>query len=284
MSSNEETLFKNSKEYQKHQSIIELFDNAKTVPFDEKKVLNLINAEKSTSNTKVVPLYKKWPPISAVASILILFSVFYMFYMKPISYSTQVAESIQVSLPDDSAVWLNAKSEISHNKDWDNSRNVNLNGEAYFEVAKGKTFTVKTPEGTVTVLGTKFNVKNRNKTFEVHCFEGSVAVVYNGIKTVLKPNEIFTYKEKQMNTIEKPNWLLKKSVFKKSSLQNVITDISIQYGIDFVIDEKLEKQGLKYTGSYNYSDDLKTVVNILCQSLNLNCTITNKQVKLTVKE
>jgi len=288
MTSSEEELFKRSEEYQQHQKIIALFDNSKAIPFDEEKVLNQLNKEKTAIHKKVIPLYKKWIPFSAVASILILFSVLYNFYLKPISHSTDIAQSTHVFLPDSSSVNLNAKSNITHHKNWKNStsRKVNLDGEAYFEVAKGKTFTVKTSEGNVTVLGTKFNVKQRENYFEVQCFEGSVSVNYNNIETILKPNEVFSshLKEKQIETIEKPYWMSKKSVFKKSSLPDVIADISIQYDVDFIIDEKVHETQLKYTGSYTYSDDLKTVVDILCQSLNLNYTLKNNNVTLTIKE
>lgn len=286
MSSEEEELFKKSTEYQKHQKVIALFDDVTTIPFDKEKVLHNINKEKLVATKKVIPLYKKWLPLSIAASILILCSLFYTYATSSISYNTSVGESIQVSLPDDSSIWLNAKSKIAHNKNWKESRNIELDGEAYFEVAKGKTFTVNTSEGIVTVLGTKFNVKERNDYFEVHCFEGAVAVVYKNVKTVLKPNEFFTSKkaEKQHKPLNKPNWMLKKSIFSNANFQEVVSDISIQYDVDFSLDKKLEKTQLKYTGSYNYSDDLKTVLEVFCQSLNLEYTINNTQVNLTTVE
>jgi len=49
-----------------------------------------------------------------------------------------------------------------------------LFGKAYFDVDKGKTFTVKTDLGTVQVLGTRFDVESRDSIFKVVCYEGSV--------------------------------------------------------------------------------------------------------------
>jgi ferric-dicitrate binding protein FerR (iron transport regulator) len=283
MSSNEVELFKKSEEYQKHKTIIDLFEDSKAISFDEKKVFDKINNQKQLVNKKVIPLYKKWIPVSIAASILILFSVFYYTSVKPNAYNTVVGESIQFSLPDESSVWLNAKSEISYNKDWENSRDIMLNGEAYFEVAKGKKFTVKTPQGIVTVLGTKFNVKQRNHFFEVHCFEGAVSVNYNNTKTILKANDVFSSKEskKQLKNIDKPNWINNESVFNNTNLNEVITDISLHYDVKFNVNKNIEILLLKYTGSYNYSDDLETVLNVLCKSLNLNYSIKNKNIFLS---
>lgn len=285
LSSGEEKEFKNSIEYKKHQEILKLLEKTQAIPFDEKNLLNTINTKK-TATTKVIPLYKKWLPLSITASILVCCSMLFFYVTNSTSYNTAIGESLEFSLPDESSVWLNAKSEISYNKDWGNSRDIVLNGEAYFEVAKGKKFTVKTPEGIVTVLGTKFNVKQRNNFFEVHCFEGAVAVVYNNVKTILKPNEVFTSKEvkKQIQTIKKPNWILKRSVFYNSSLHEVITDISLHYNIQFKKHKSMKNLSLKYTGSYHYSDDLQTVLDVLCKSLNLNYSIKNKLVYLSTQE
>ncbi|MGK0379758.1 MAG: ferric-dicitrate binding protein FerR (iron transport regulator), partial [Patiriisocius sp.] len=117
--------------------------------------------------------------VSGLAAVFIaLFGLFY-FFNTP-STSTYVAENgerKEVVLPDTSKVILNAASSISFDENsWDNSRELILDGEAYFKVAKGKIFKVTTSQGTVTVLGTQFIVKNRPDFFEVVCYEGAVKV------------------------------------------------------------------------------------------------------------
>lgn len=283
----EEKKFKNSEGYKDYKDILELFENTKAIPFDKNIVLNKINtnkSEKSLTNTKVIPLYRKWLPMAIAATVLLCISLFYFNSITPKAYNTIAGESMQFLLPDSSSVWLNAASKISHNKDWKNSRDITLDGEAYFEVAKGKTFTVKTQQGIVTVLGTKFNVKQRDSFFEVHCFEGSVSVVYNNIKTILKPNNFFNSKllEKQIKNIEKPSWVENKSIFHNTNIDDVLKDISIQYGVEFILDKNIKNQSLEYTGSYNYSDDLETVIVILCKSLDLNYNIKHKQIYLSL--
>jgi ferric-dicitrate binding protein FerR (iron transport regulator) len=57
---------------------------------------------------------------------------------------------------------LNAASKLSFNeKKWADQRALTLEGEAFFKVQKGQTFSVNTTAGVITVLGTQFNVKER---------------------------------------------------------------------------------------------------------------------------
>lgn len=66
----------------------------------------------------------------------------------------------KIKLPDGTKVWLNAASEISYPEKFGNVREVQLKGEAYFEVVKNAEapFIVHTPLAVVKVLGTSFNV------------------------------------------------------------------------------------------------------------------------------
>lgn len=87
----------------------------------------------------------------------------------------------QLTLPDGTAVWLNAGSSLKFPAIfYGNERNVELVGEAYFEVAKYKKmpFNVKTGTRWVEVLGTHFNVRayEDEKNYEATLLEGSVKV------------------------------------------------------------------------------------------------------------
>ena len=117
---------------------------------------------------------------SIAATILVIFGLFFAFNSQEISYETPYAEQKTVSLPDGSEVVLNAKSDINFTeKEWETNRNIKLNGEAFFKVKKGSTFTVQTSNGQVTFLGTQFNVKDTGAFFEVVCYEGKVSVTNN---------------------------------------------------------------------------------------------------------
>ena len=109
---------------------------------------------------KTKPLYKNWM-VGVAASILVFFGLFTFLNDSNVVIETGYGESRTIALLDGSEVVLNSKSKIEYDEDnWEDDRSLKLVGEAYFKVAKGKTFTVKTENGSVTVLGTQFNVNS----------------------------------------------------------------------------------------------------------------------------
>ena len=104
----------------------------------------------------------------------------------------------QSRLPDGSVVWLNAGSSISYEEDFSGPvREVKLEGEAYFDVAKDakKPFIVHTAGIDIKVLGTSFNVKAyaSDKTVETTLIQGLVQVTgqydHSHAPVLLHPNE-----------------------------------------------------------------------------------------------
>lgn len=139
--------------------------------------------EAPKQEAKVVKM-NRWFPISIAASISVLAITF--FFFRDTTVATQLAETKVYTLPDGSEVTLNADSKISFNKaGWNSSRSVRLEGEAFFQVKKGSTFIVASESGTVTVLGTSFNVNARPSAFAVSCYTGKVQVNSGGQSVVL---------------------------------------------------------------------------------------------------
>ena len=130
------------------------------------------------------------PLLRAAAILAICFSVYYYTTTLDSKFDTQIANRENIELPDDSQVVLNSNSTLTFNeRNWTDNREVKLSGEAFFKVAKGKKFDVITESGTVSVLGTEFNVKQRQNYFEVACFEGLVAVRMDEEFVKLHPGE-----------------------------------------------------------------------------------------------
>jgi transmembrane sensor len=110
--------------------------------------------------------------------------------------STRNGSRTKIELPDGSSVWLNAGSKLEYDKSFGNdTRDVYLTGEAYFDVVKNpeKPFIVNTGKAKVKVLGTAFNVRcyPDDKKIETSLIHGSVEVILNNKpeeKWVLKPN------------------------------------------------------------------------------------------------
>lgn len=101
----------------------------------------------------------------------------------------------RLTLPDGTKVWLNAASSIRYPIAFqENERNVDITGEAYFEVAKNanQPFRVRIQENTeVEVLGTRFNINayTDENAIRTTLAEGSVKVVNGGEKIVLQPGQ-----------------------------------------------------------------------------------------------
>ena len=119
----------------------------------------------------------RWFTTAAAVVLIIFLGYSYLNGDGINTYATTIAENRVIDLPDDSSVTLNESSEISFSDDtWGEERRINLLGEAFFEVEKGKPFRVVTTQGMVEVLGTSFNVKARDSLFSVVCYEGLVRV------------------------------------------------------------------------------------------------------------
>lgn len=119
---------------------------------------------------------------------------------QPVAYNsmtTPKGRQFQLVLPDGSKVWLNAASNIRYPVIFDRTeRIVEINGEAYFEVASDKSwpFIVRTSEQQVQALGTSFNVNayENEPAQATTLVEGSVMVKSHraAVKsTQLKPGQ-----------------------------------------------------------------------------------------------
>ena len=97
-----------------------------------------------------------------------------------------------VSIFDGSTIKLAPNSSLSYNSVlYFFNRKVTLEGNAFFNVIPGNSFTVNSPNGEVSVLGTSFNIIDREDYFNVVCFTGKVAVKANKQEVILKPLEGF---------------------------------------------------------------------------------------------
>ncbi|WP_299115144.1 FecR family protein [uncultured Winogradskyella sp.] len=229
-----------------------------------------------TSNNWIRPLLK----IAAV--LLISFSVFYYNSTLDTKVKTLIAQDTTISLPDASTVNLNAQSTIVYNKNsWTNKREVSLDGEAFFSVAKGSKFDVITSDGKVSVLGTQFNVIQRLNYFEVTCFEGLVAVNYKSKSLKLNPGNRFVVidgiikNEKENRT--QPSWLSNETSFTSAPLKYVLDELERQYDIS-VDASKLDGQQL-FSGSFTH-DNLDLALKSITLPLGITYTKSNSVIVL----
>ena len=170
---------------------------------------------------------------------------------------TLAAEKTVISLPDNSSVVLNAASAISYRKkNWDEQRTLKLEGEAFFKVAEGHKFDVVTSEGVVTVLGTQFNVKQRDSYFEVTCYEGIVKVTANGNSKKLVAGDMFRLDSgilfESSNSDTGPQWTENMSTFKTVPFSRVIAELERQYNI--TITYTGDKRMQLFSGGFSHNN------------------------------
>jgi ferric-dicitrate binding protein FerR (iron transport regulator) len=110
--------------------------------------------------------------------------------------STRHGSRSKVTLPDGTTVFLNVGSRITYDYGMADSRQVMLEGEAFFDVQKDeqRPFIIHTRKMDITVLGTTFNVRSYedDKTVETSLIQGKVEVTIKGDipkKIILSPNQ-----------------------------------------------------------------------------------------------
>ncbi len=232
----EKEAFSKQSDYAINQNIIDKAQHFKASEFSKAEDFETFKtAYQNKSSVKRLAWIKPFLRVAAV--MLISFGLYFTIFNKNgIEERTLVSEKASISLPDLSKVILNADSEITYDANsWDSKRSLRLEGEAYFKVAKGKTFDVITESGIVTVVGTEFNVKARNNYFEVICYEGIVKVTSDIITRQLLAGDTYRIlnkrfsEDKIIDTV--PQWTKNRSRFKSIPFSEVIEELERQYNI-----------------------------------------------------
>lgn len=256
--------------------------------FDEKQLFDKIKAAQSYSlkekaNSQKERSLFRWIPMAA-SFLLLIAAGFYMLSGNSVqNITTQFAEQTTLELPDGSTVILNAQSSLSYNeKNWDEERLVVLEGQAYFKVETGDQFTVKTTQGEVTVLGTQFNVNDRDGIFQVNCYEGKVSVSSNDDKVILTHHrgarlENETLKVTEIST-NAPSWIVGESSFEQIAFKDVILELQRQYDVQVDYDSSLNS--ILFTGSFTHNN-LEIALKSISSSMNISYKIEERRVILT---
>lgn len=198
---------------------------------------------------------------------------------KTLNYSvnTLKGQRAQATLPDGSKVWLNGDSEITyHDAYWGFKREVELVGEAYFEVAHKKIspFVVTSKDIHVNVLGTKFNVRAKasDENMTTTLFEGSVKVNANTMvdEFLLIPGQTLNIntktKEAQLLAYAKPVdvllWIDGNLKFDNNSLHEITETMEKLYDVRFIFeDENLKDE--RFTGSFTTDNSPEEILKVL---------------------
>lgn len=263
---------------------------------DKEKIksrLNLyIGFEKKKSSRK------RYLQIAAIFIPVVIFSSIFAFTFiasseKPKDFIVLVkpGSKAQITLPDNSIVWLNSNSKLVYSSSSKKQRNVRLIGEAFFKVSKDVTrpFIVNSENLSIEVLGTSFNVKAPKgaKTIETILLEGSVKLSAPELQTsyYLKPNEkaIYSTQAKTVKVIpvedtDEVLWKDNVFYFDSETLDEVVRRLEDWYGKKIVIESHSSRNEL-ISGSFK-GQDLNTILKVFKIQFGLNYKIKNDTIYL----
>lgn len=184
---------------------------------------------------------------------------------------TPVGGKYQVNLPDGSKVWLNSSSSLRFSALFNgNTREVELSGEAYFDVSKNKSkpFKVNTKDQIVEVLGTQFNINSYSDEgpIKTTLIEGSVKIIYKDKVVLLSPGQQFQPKESALKVVEADTeevvaWKDGYFVFKNEDIRSIMRKLSRWYNVEVSYSGNIPDVG--FGGNISRSKDISEVLDVL---------------------
>jgi transmembrane sensor len=219
-----------------------------------------------------------------------------------------VGEKAQAILSDGTHVWINSGSRFKYPVAFgQTSRDVSLQGEAYFDVKKrGKsTFTVNTSDVRIVVLGTAFNVKAYPEDMKTQTtvVRGLVRVESRekGIDPVLiKPNQMAVLKssspseankmkpvkslniENQVNTVVITSWKDQMLVFADETFEDIAVKMERWFNMKIRIEDNQLKQE-RYTGKFVHNETVYEVLEAIKLTTPIVYTVKNEEIVIKRK-
>lgn len=185
-----------------------------------------------------------------------------------------------LTFSDGTIIWVNSGSRVIYPELFEiDQREIYVDGEVYLQVApdKERPFIVKTKKTDIKVLGTIFNVSAYEEdTQTIALVEGSVEVIVNRKKAaVLTPNELFQYKDRQIN-IKKTNltqyisWVEGWYIFDREQLSVILDKLSRYYGKNIEYHEDMGS--IRCSGKLDLKDNFDEVLNAVLNATSVHYT------------
>lgn len=218
----------------------------------------------------------------AAASIAIVFISGFLLTRIPEVKMKHIAaseESVSLLLSDSTRVYLNKNSSLIYPEVFaEDSREVELRGEGYFEVAHDskRPFRVTGEYLKVEVLGTRFNFVSKDEdSNSVSLIEGSVEVFTpgQGSGVVIEPGQKALYSVdtghltvQNTNAAADASWHNRVIPFNNANIKEIIEILRQLYDRDIELDDNVDLQKT-YSGVTVYCDDLDSTLSRLANSI-----------------
>jgi transmembrane sensor len=256
------------------------------------KLMKLIDEENLKSPGTISLLNSVWFKIAAIGLLVIglstLWNVFrsHEIKVRELAYNeiiVPLGEKAQIILSDGSHVWINSASKLRYPVMFgETSRDVTLEGEAFFDVVKkhGQTFVVNTRDVKVNVLGTAFNVKcypgdEKTQTIVVRGEVKVEDIHGDQLPIIIKPNEMATLQKKltpdlstsHLNsiTVKKVDpeslvsWKDQMLVFSGESFEDLAIKMERWFNVRIKIDDN-ELKTERYSGKFVHNETVYQVL------------------------
>lgn len=194
----------------------------------------------------------------------------------------------QLVLSDGSKVWVNARSSLTYPVSFGDVREVTLEGEAYFEVARDedRPFVVRTENLTVKVLGTEFNINARSsEKVQTVLVKGQVEAETAGRqKVVLQPGELAESGRSQIR-VSKVNvrkytaWREGMFYFEEATLEEILQELCDWYYVQVVFTNPSARMR-KFSGILERNDDLEKVLKKIELTTSVRFTVQKGMIKV----
>jgi len=206
--------------------------------------------------------------------------------MEMASVVTPRGGTYEVVLPDGSKVQLNASSSIKFPSSFKSlaERRVELNGEAYFEVAKNKNqpFIVKSKNQEVKVLGTHFNVNAYSDEADTKTTLLEGAIQING--KILKPDQQAVQAGgnigiREVNAMEAVDWKNGEFICRNEPLESLMKKISRWYDVEVVYSNP-ELKERTFSGSLSRYDHVLDILKALEFAGTMKFKLENRRIQV----
>lgn len=253
----------------------------------------------SEIKSKIQPKEKSKVPLLfkyAAVILMMLASTFVMFHYigegvveesAMMIKTTSAGQKSTIILSDGSKVYLNSNSQLKYPENFsDYSREIELTGEAFFEVVKDRSrpFSVTANEVTTTALGTSFNINSREGATKVSLATGKVVIEKEDQKQYfLLPGQAYFNSSDGIVTSEfdfKADLSWKDGVlyFNDTEFDQVIKTLESWYDVSIEIDH-VPQENKSYTGQFE-GEPLSRVLDNMGFTLGFNYFLNERKVKL----
>lgn len=282
--------------------------NESDVESSLKKVLSRI--EKPVVAIPKNSVHKIWYRVAAACGVIILAGAGVLFFFNSKPVVTKAVAKVDIveksnskgtksvlELSDGSKIWLNADSKLKYPQVFTgNSREVYLNGEAFFDVARNpsKPFIIHLSNGTVRVLGTSFNVRaydNENK-IETSVATGKVAFIPKYQDAKKKRDTLFLTPDRKLEYVyaaeeliirptsglEDKAWTEGRLIFKSMSWEQIAIELERNFGKKIIFENEAIKQ-YRLTG-YFQNNSLEEILYYLSKTSDFGYEVGSENVRI----